>query len=115
MFFAGLSIFTALGIGAIMVVAVAMIGSVTVLPAVLASLGDRVEKGRIPFLHRLRRDDGEGRVWGWILGKVLKRPGDLRRRRHRPAGRDGAARLRHAHRAERHRRLLAQDARHAGL
>jgi uncharacterized membrane protein YdfJ with MMPL/SSD domain len=74
MFFAGLSIFTALGIGAIMVVAVAMIGSVTVLPAVLSSLGDRVEKGRIPFLHRLRRDDGEGRVWGWILGKVLKRP-----------------------------------------
>jgi RND superfamily putative drug exporter len=74
MFFAGLSIFTALGIGAIMVVAVAMIGSVTVLPAVLSSLGDRVEKGRVPFLHRLRRDEGEGRVWGWILGKVLKRP-----------------------------------------
>jgi uncharacterized membrane protein YdfJ with MMPL/SSD domain len=74
MFFAGLSIFTALGIGAIMVVAVAMIGSVTVLPAVLSLLGDRVEKGRVPFLHRLRRDEGEGRVWGWILGKVLKRP-----------------------------------------
>src|SRR5262249_21390522 len=54
MFFAGLSIFTALGIGAIMVVAVAMIGSVTVLPAVLASLGDRVEKGRIPVLGRRR-------------------------------------------------------------
>jgi uncharacterized membrane protein YdfJ with MMPL/SSD domain len=74
MFFAGLSIFTALGIGAIMVVAVAMIGSVTVLPAVLASAGDRVEKGRVPLLHRLRRDEGEGRVWGFILGKVLKRP-----------------------------------------
>jgi putative drug exporter of the RND superfamily len=41
---------------------------------VLSSLGDRVEKGRVPFLHRLRRDEGEGRVWGWILGKVLKRP-----------------------------------------
>jgi RND superfamily putative drug exporter len=74
MFFAGLSIFTALGIGSIMVVAVAMIGSVTVLPAVLASLGDRVEKGRIPFLHRLRRSDGDSRAWGWILDKVLKRP-----------------------------------------
>jgi uncharacterized membrane protein YdfJ with MMPL/SSD domain len=74
MFFAGLSIFTALGIGAIMVVAVAMIGSVTVLPAVLASLGDRVEKGRIPVLHRLRRSDGDSRAWGWILDKVLKRP-----------------------------------------
>jgi putative drug exporter of the RND superfamily len=74
MFFAGLSIFTALGIGSIMVVAVAMIGSVTVLPAVLTSLGDRVEKGRIPILHRLRRTGGDSRAWGWILGKVLKRP-----------------------------------------
>jgi uncharacterized membrane protein YdfJ with MMPL/SSD domain len=74
MFFAGLSIFTALGIGAIMVVAVAMIGSVTVLPAVLAWLGDRVEKGRVPLMHRLRRNDGESRMWNAILGKVLKRP-----------------------------------------
>jgi putative drug exporter of the RND superfamily len=74
MFFAGLSIFTALGIGAIMVVAVAMLGSVTVLPAVLASLGNRVEKGRVPLLHRLRGDANESRAWGWILGKVLKRP-----------------------------------------
>jgi RND superfamily putative drug exporter len=74
MFFAGLSIFTALGVGAIMVVAVAMIGSVTVLPAVLASLGDRVDKGRIPVLHRLRRNGGESRAWGWILDKVLRRP-----------------------------------------
>jgi uncharacterized membrane protein YdfJ with MMPL/SSD domain len=74
MFFAGLSIFTALGIGSIMVVAVAMLGSVTVLPAVLASLGDRVDKGRIPLLHRLRRNDGDSRAWGWILDKVLKRP-----------------------------------------
>jgi uncharacterized membrane protein YdfJ with MMPL/SSD domain len=74
MFFAGASIFTALGIGAIMVVAVAMLGSVTVLPAVLAWLGDRVDKGRIPLLHRLRRNDGDSRAWGWILDKVLKRP-----------------------------------------
>jgi RND superfamily putative drug exporter len=75
MFFAGLSIFTALGIGAIMVVAVAMIGSVTVLPAVLAWLGDRVEKGRVPLMRRVRSNSGgESRVWNAILGKVLKRP-----------------------------------------
>src|SRR6476620_2594543 len=48
MFLAGGRTFTALGVGAIMVVGVAMIGSVTVVPAVLASLGDRVDKGRIP-------------------------------------------------------------------
>jgi RND superfamily putative drug exporter len=74
MFFAGLSIFTALGIGAIMVVAVAMMGSVTVLPAILSWLGNRVEKGRVPILHRLRGDANDSRAWGWILGKVLKRP-----------------------------------------
>jgi uncharacterized membrane protein YdfJ with MMPL/SSD domain len=74
MFFAGGRTFTALGIGSIMVVAVAMIGSVTVVPAVLAWLGDRVDKGRIPFLNRLRRADGESRAWNWVLGKVLRRP-----------------------------------------
>jgi uncharacterized membrane protein YdfJ with MMPL/SSD domain len=77
MFFAGGRTFTALGVGAIMVVAVAMIGSVTVVPAVLAWLGDRVDKGRIPFLHRLvnrSNGDGGGRAWGWVLAKVLRRP-----------------------------------------
>jgi uncharacterized membrane protein YdfJ with MMPL/SSD domain len=71
---AGDRTFTSLGIGAIMVVAVAMIGSLTVVPAMLAWLGDRVDKGRIPFLHRLRRADGESRVWGAILTRVLRRP-----------------------------------------
>ena len=57
------------------VVGVAMIGSLTVLPAVLSRLGDKVEKGRIPFLHRLRRDTGEGsRFWGAILEPVLRHP-----------------------------------------
>ncbi len=74
MFLAGVHTFTALGVGAIMVVAVAMIGSVTVVPAVLAWLGDRVDKGRIPLLHRLRRGDGNSRAWGWILTRVLERP-----------------------------------------
>ena len=74
MFFAGGRTFTALGVGAIMVVAVAMIGSVTVVPAVLAWLGDRIEKGRVPFLHGRRNSSGESRAWDWILTKVLKRP-----------------------------------------
>ena len=75
MFFAGGSMFTALGVGSIMVVAVAMIGSVTVVPAVLTWLGDRIEKGRVPILGRRRvAADGESRAWGWVLSKVLKRP-----------------------------------------
>ncbi len=74
MFLAGDVTFTELGIGAIMVVAVAMIGSVTVVPAALAALGNKVDKGRVPFLHRLRRDDGESRLWNAVLGRVLARP-----------------------------------------
>jgi uncharacterized membrane protein YdfJ with MMPL/SSD domain len=74
MFLAGDSTFTALGVGAITVVAVAMIGSVTVVPALLSVLGDRVEKGRVPFLHRFKRADGESRMWNAILDVVLKRP-----------------------------------------
>jgi RND superfamily putative drug exporter len=72
MFLAGDQTFTALAIGAITVVLVAMIGSVTVVPAILSVLGDRVEKGRIPFLNRRR--SGESRVWNAVLNVVLKRP-----------------------------------------
>ena len=74
MFFSGDKTFMSFAIGTMMVVAVAMIGSLTVLPAVLSWLGDRVDKGRVPFLWRLRRDGGEGRVWGAILDRVLRRP-----------------------------------------
>ncbi len=72
MFLAGDMTFTALAVGAITVVLVAMIGSVTVVPAVLSVLGDKVEKGRIPFLGR--RKGGESRIWNTILDVVLRRP-----------------------------------------
>jgi uncharacterized membrane protein YdfJ with MMPL/SSD domain len=74
MFFSGDKTFMSFSIGTMMVVAIAMIGSLTVLPALLSKLGDRVEKGRIPFLSRLRRKDGDSRVWGAILDRVLRRP-----------------------------------------
>ena len=74
MFLSGDKTFMSFSIGTMMVVAVAMIGSLTVLPALLGKLGDRVEKGRVPFLHRLRRKDGESRFWGAILDRVLRRP-----------------------------------------
>jgi len=74
LFLAGDTTFTSLGVGAIMVVAVAMIGSLTVVPAVLAWLGDRVDRGRVPIVHRLVRRDGEGRLWGAVLDRVLRRP-----------------------------------------
>jgi uncharacterized membrane protein YdfJ with MMPL/SSD domain len=74
LFLSGDKTFISFSMGTMMVVAVAMIGSLTVLPAVLAKLGDRVEKGRIPFVDRLRRKDGESRLWGAVLDRVLRRP-----------------------------------------
>jgi uncharacterized membrane protein YdfJ with MMPL/SSD domain len=74
MFLAGNEGFTSFGIATILVVAVAMLGSLTVLPAVLSKLGDKVDRGRVPLIHRLRRDDGEGRIWGAIVDCVLRRP-----------------------------------------
>ena len=73
MFFGGSPIWTSVAIGTILVVAIAVIGSLTVLPATLAWLGDRVEKPRIPLLSRRR--GAEGRVWGAIVDRVLRRPG----------------------------------------
>jgi uncharacterized membrane protein YdfJ with MMPL/SSD domain len=74
MFFTGNKTFVGFGIATMLVVAVAVLGSLTVLPALLAALGDRVDKLRVPFLDRLRRPDGEGRMWSAILDRVLRRP-----------------------------------------
>src|SRR3712207_5575575 len=74
MFFTGHATFMSFAVGTMVVVAVAMLGSLTVLPAMLSWLGPKVDKGRVPFLGRLRRNSGESRVWGAILTRVLKRP-----------------------------------------
>ena len=74
MLFSGDKTFESFSIATMIVVAVAMIGSLTVLPAVLSKLGDRVEKGRIPLLGRLRRQSGENRVWSALLTPVLRHP-----------------------------------------
>jgi uncharacterized membrane protein YdfJ with MMPL/SSD domain len=66
--------FASFGVATMTVVAVAMLGSLTVLPALLSKLGDNVERGRVPFVHRLRRDDGEGRIWAAVIDRVLRRP-----------------------------------------
>jgi RND superfamily putative drug exporter len=66
--------FVSFGIGTMTVVLVSMLGSLTVLPALLAKLGDRVERGRIPFMKKLRRQSGENRFWSRILDPVMRRP-----------------------------------------
>ena len=52
MYFAGDNGFAGLATGTIIVVAIAMLGSMTVLPAMLSKVGDGVDRGRIPFLGK---------------------------------------------------------------
>jgi len=74
MLFSGDKTYLSMGIATMLVVAVAMLGSLTVLPALLSKLGDRVEKGRVPYLHRLRRQSGDNRFWSAVLTPALRRP-----------------------------------------
>jgi uncharacterized membrane protein YdfJ with MMPL/SSD domain len=74
MFFTGDRTFMGMAMGTILVVAVAVLGSLTVLPALLSKLGDNVERLHVPLIGRLQKKDGEGRVWSAILGPVLRYP-----------------------------------------
>jgi RND superfamily putative drug exporter len=102
MLLSGSKIFTSIGVGAMLVVFAAMVGSLTVLPALLGKLGDRVEYGivavtaagalqvlrlvgrqpsslahlreRKTYLRRIKGDRTESRVWARILAPVLRHP-----------------------------------------
>ncbi len=70
------TIFRSLAAGAIMVGIVSVIAALTLLPAVLALLGDRVNALRIPLFGRATEQAGrEGRFWGAIVERVMRRPG----------------------------------------
>jgi uncharacterized membrane protein YdfJ with MMPL/SSD domain len=71
MFVAGNSLFSTIGLGTMIVVLAAMIGSLTVLPAVLHRLGDNVDRVRIPIIRGRPRDDGP---WARFVGGVLRHP-----------------------------------------
>ena len=102
MLFAGSKIFTSIGIGAMLVVFVSLVGSLTVLPALLGKLGDRIEFGLRqvlaagvllvcrPFkaqprwlvwlrntptvLRRLKGDRQESRIWAFVLKRSMRFP-----------------------------------------
>jgi RND superfamily putative drug exporter len=98
MLFTGSKVFTSIGVGAMVVVFVSMIGSLTVLPALLGKLGDRIERGfvavvaagiarfwqprpivwlrdRRTLLQRLKGNRTESRVWGIVLRPAMRFPG----------------------------------------
>ncbi|MDI6100485.1 MMPL family transporter [Actinoplanes sp. NEAU-A12] len=71
MFFTQDVTFVSFATGTILVVATAVLGSLTVLPALLSALGDRVDAIKIPGLYRKK---GDGRVWNALLRVVLAKP-----------------------------------------
>jgi RND superfamily putative drug exporter len=74
LFLARDTVFSSFAVGSILVVAVAVVGSLTVLPAILAKLGRWVDRPRIPLLWRLTARNGEPRFWPFMLKPALKHP-----------------------------------------
>ena len=74
LFLTGDATFASFGYATMIVVAFAMVGSLTVLPALLSRLGDGVDRLHVPLVGRLRNDRGDGRLWGAIVDRVLRRP-----------------------------------------
>jgi uncharacterized membrane protein YdfJ with MMPL/SSD domain len=69
------TIFRSLAAGAILVAIVSVVAALTLLPAVLALLGDRVNALRIPYFGRAAEQAGrEGRFWGALVRGVMRRP-----------------------------------------
>ena len=69
------AIFVSMSVGMIIVVSLALVGSLTLLPSMLAVLGDKVDAIRLPIIGG---DGGNsGGIWGAISDKVMARPGIL--------------------------------------
>jgi uncharacterized membrane protein YdfJ with MMPL/SSD domain len=72
-FMIGSAVFNSISSGTITVIACAVAGSITVLPAVLELLGPRIDRGRIPFLPHLGSGT-DSRFWPAVVDRVLRRP-----------------------------------------
>ena len=74
LFLTGIDVFSGVAIGTILVVGVAVLGSLTFLPAILSMLGPWTERGRIPFLGRRRTAARQSKFWGALARAVVRRP-----------------------------------------
>jgi uncharacterized membrane protein YdfJ with MMPL/SSD domain len=74
MYLAGAADFASYATGTIVVVTLAMVGSLTVLPALLSQMGDRVDRRRGRLLGGLKARVAKLDLWGRITGRVLRRP-----------------------------------------
>ncbi len=72
--FTGLDNFNGLAISTAIVVGLAVLGAVTVLPALLSLLGDKVDRGRVPWLGKRRTAAENSRFWSAVARAVTRRP-----------------------------------------
>jgi putative drug exporter of the RND superfamily len=70
----GIDVFTGIAVGTMMVVGVAVLGSLTFLPALLAWLGPWADRGRLPYLGRRRMHSEPSKLWAGLASRVVKRP-----------------------------------------
>ena len=82
MLIAGNQIFTSIGLGTMLVVLCAIVGSLTVLPAALAKLGDRIDSGHVPYIGR-RKQAAATRASGRSYSSGSSRPARSRSRSQR--------------------------------
>jgi RND superfamily putative drug exporter len=74
LYLAGDPTFSSMASGSLLVVLAAMIGSLTVLPAILVKLGRWVDRLRVPVLWRITTRRGEPRLWPALLRPALCAP-----------------------------------------
>jgi putative drug exporter of the RND superfamily len=74
LFLTGIDVFSGVAVGTILVVGVAVLGSLTFLPAILSLLGGWTDRGRIPWLGRRRTAARDSRFWGLLARAVVRRP-----------------------------------------
>ena len=74
LFLTGTDVFSGVAVGTIIVVGVAVLGSLTFLPALLSMLGTWTDRLRVPFLGRRRTVARESRFWGGLARSVVRRP-----------------------------------------
>jgi putative drug exporter of the RND superfamily len=74
LFVTGFQVFDGLAIGTMFVVGIAVLGSLTFLPALLSLLGKATDRARVPFLGRRQAAARPSRLWRAVVTAVTRRP-----------------------------------------
>ena len=74
LFLSGYDVFSGIAVGTIVVVGVAVLGSLTALPALLSWLGPWADRARIPWLGKRRTAAKPSRLWAAVVRRVVRRP-----------------------------------------